>query len=155
MCISELYTWLLIHMFMPSYMKAQTWATNINYKNQPILALHHSKAYAYLGKHLVSTLNSNIQLHITTTKVVKQCESLTTYLATIKQKINMVDIVIWAQTAYSFYVVPYFLPIVNNLDKKTIALQYVDYQNAHQTLYSTPSWFVWNWSILIRKNTYL
>ena len=40
----------------------------------------------------------------------------------MKQKIQMVDTVIRAGIAYSFYAVPYSLPAIKKLDKKIIAL---------------------------------
>ena len=38
----------------------------------------------------------------------------------MKQKIKMVDIIIRAGIAYSFYVVPYSLPAIKKLDKKKL-----------------------------------
>ena len=37
--------------------KTQIQATNITYRNQPILVLHQNKPYVYLGIHLVPSLN--------------------------------------------------------------------------------------------------
>ena len=61
-------------------------------------------------------------MHITTAKLTKQSKLLTTCPATMKQKIKMVDTVIRAGIAYSFYAVPYSLPAIKKLDKKIIAL---------------------------------
>ena len=61
-------------------------------------------------------------MHITTAKLTKQSKLLITCLATMKQKIKMVDTVIRAGIAYSFYAVPYSLPAIKKLDKKIIAL---------------------------------
>jgi hypothetical protein len=41
----------------------------------------------------------------------------------MQQKLNMVDTVIRASIAYSFYVVPYSMPTILKLDKKLISLQ--------------------------------
>lgn len=68
-------------------------------------------------------MNWKIQTHSTTTKLIKQCNQLTSCPTTIKQKVSMVDTVIRAGIAYSFYAVPYSLPTIKKLDKKIIAIQ--------------------------------
>ena len=103
--------------------KAQIQATNITYRNQPIPVLHQNEPYVYLGIQLIPSLKWKIQTHATTTKLINQCSQLANCLETIKQKINMDDIVIRAGIAYSFYVVPYSLPPIIKLDKKIIAIQ--------------------------------
>lgn len=60
--------------------------------------------------------------HITTTKLTKQSKLLMKCLATTKQKTKMVDTIIRASIAYSFYAVPYSLPAIKKLDKKIIAV---------------------------------
>ena len=102
--------------------KAQIQATNITYRNQPIPILHRIEPYVYLGIQLIPSLKWKLQTHATTTKLINQCSQLANCLATIKQKINMVDEVIRARTAYSFYAVPYSLPTIIKLDKKIIAI---------------------------------
>ena len=62
-------------------------------------------------------------IHATTTKLINQCGQLANCPATIKQKINMVDTVIRAGIAYSFYTIPYSLLAIIKLDKKIIAIQ--------------------------------
>jgi len=98
-------------------LKPQIQNQNICYKNQPILVLHQNESYIYLGIQLVPSLKWKLQTHITTNKVIDQCKQLTKCPATIKQKISMVDTVIRAGIAYSFYVVPYSLLAIKKLDK--------------------------------------
>ena len=95
---------------------------NINFRNQPIPILSQHEPYVYLGINLVPSLQWKTQTHVTTTKLIKQCKLLTTCLATMKQKIQMVDTVIKAGIAYSFYAVPHSLPAIKKLDKRIIAL---------------------------------
>ena len=96
---------------------------NITYRNQTIPTLHQNEPYVYLGIQLVSSLKWKIQIHITTTKVISQCSQLANCPATMKQKISMIDTVIRAGIAYSFYAVPFSLPGIIKLDKKIIAIQ--------------------------------
>ena len=103
--------------------KAQIQATNITYRNQPILVLHQNEPYVYQGIQLIPLLKWKIQIHATTTKLINQCSQLANCPAIIKQKIKMVDTVIRAGIAYSFYVVPYSLSTIIKLDKKIIAIQ--------------------------------
>ena len=103
--------------------KAQIQATNITYRNQPIPVLHQNGPYVYLGIQLIPSLKWKIQIHATTTKLNNQCSQLVNCPATIKQKINMVDTIIRAGIAYSFYTVLYSLPAIKKLDKKIIAIQ--------------------------------
>ena len=103
--------------------KAQIQATNITYRNQPIPVLHQNEPYVYLGIQLIPSLKWKIQTHATTTKLINQCSQLANCRATIKQKINMVDTIIRARIAYSFYAVPYSLPAIIKLDKKIIGIQ--------------------------------
>ena len=103
--------------------KAQIQTTNITYRNQPIPVLHQNEPYVYLGIQSIPSLKWKIQTHATTTKLINQCSQLANCPATIKQKINMVDTVIRAGIAYSFYAVPYSLPAIIKLDKKIIAIQ--------------------------------
>lgn len=107
----------------PLVFKALLHATNVTYRNQPIPVLNQHEPYTYLGIHLVPSLSSNIQTYATSTKLTKQCSQLITYPATIKQKISMLDTVIRAGIAYSFYGVPFSLPTIIKLDKKLISLQ--------------------------------
>ena len=103
--------------------KAQIQATNITYRNQKIPILHQNEPYVYLGIQLIPSLKWKIQIHTTTTKLINQCSQLANCPATIKHKINMVDTVIRAGIAYSFYGVPYSLPTIIKLNKKTIAIK--------------------------------
>ena len=103
--------------------KAQIQVTNITYRNQPLPVQHQNDPYVYLGIQLIPSLKWKIQIHATTTKLINQCNQLVNCLTTIKQKINMVDTVIRAGIAYSFYVVPYSLSAIIKLDKKIIAIQ--------------------------------
>jgi hypothetical protein len=96
---------------------------NIHYRNQPIPILHQDEPYTYLGIQLVPSLKWKLQIHITTTKLTNQCKQLTNCPLTIKQKMHMIDTVIRAGIAYSFYIVPYSLPALKKLDKKVTALQ--------------------------------
>ena len=68
--------------------------------------------------------------HITTSKLIKQCKLLLACPATMKQKIQMVDTVIRAGIAYSFYAVPYSLAAIKKLDKRIISL--------HKTICALP-----------------
>ena len=95
---------------------------NINFRNQPIPIITQHEPYVYLGIHLVPSLQWKIQTHITTTKLINQCKLLTLCPATMKQKIHMVDTVLRAGIAYSFYAVPYSLPSIKKLDKRLLAL---------------------------------
>ena len=97
--------------------KAQMQATNITYRNQPILVLHLNEPYVYLGIQLIPSLKCKIQIHATTTKLIHQCSKLANCPTTIKQKVNMIHIVIRAGIAYSIYAVQYFLPTIQKLDK--------------------------------------
>ena len=103
--------------------KAQIQATNITYRNQPIPVLHQNEPYVYLGIQLIPSLKWKIQTHVTTTKLINQCSQLANCPATIKQKIKMVDTIVRARIAYSFYALPYFLSAITKLDKKIIAIQ--------------------------------
>jgi hypothetical protein len=107
----------------PQIFKALFQAQNTSYRNTPIPALHQYEPYLYLGIHLIPSLKWNIQLYITTTKLMNQCKQLLTCLVILKQKITMVDIVIRVGIAYSFYAVPYSMPTIFKLDKKIIFLQ--------------------------------
>jgi hypothetical protein len=107
----------------PQTFKALLQAQHTSYRNSPLPILHQHEPYTYLGIQLIPSLKWNIQLHTTTTKLLKQCQQLLTCLVTMKQKINMVDTVIRAGIAYSFYTVPYSLPNIIKLDKKLISLQ--------------------------------
>jgi hypothetical protein len=103
--------------------KAYVQSHNIKYRNQPILVLHQNEPYVYLGIQLIPSLKWKIQQAITMNKLIKQTQLLLTSLATLKQKLKMVDIVIRPRIAYSFYVVPYSMPNITKLDKKIIGLQ--------------------------------
>ena len=107
----------------PEIFKALIQSQNINYRNQPILVLHQNEPYVYLDIQLVPSLKWKLQTHITTDKMINQCRLLTHCPATIKQKISMVDAVIRAGIAYSFYAVPYSIPTITKLDKKIIGIQ--------------------------------
>jgi hypothetical protein len=106
----------------PTAFKTLIQNANINYRNEPIPILNQNEPYTYLGINLAPSLKWKTQIHNTTTKVIKQCKDLVACPATMKQKISMVDTVIRAGIAYSFYVVPYSLPAIKKLDKKIIAL---------------------------------
>jgi hypothetical protein len=110
--------------------------------------------YVYIGVKLVSSLQWKTQTHITITKLIKQCKLLVTCPATIKQKMQMVDTVIQAGIAYSFYAVPYSLPTINKLDREIIAL--------HKTICGLPKYMsnaitqlphgnVWHRNILTKE----
>ena len=103
----------------PTSFKALIQATNINYKNQPIPALNQHEPYTYLGINLAPSLKWKTQINITTAKVIKQCQALTTCPATMKQKINMADTVIRAGIEYNFYAVSYSIPAIKKLDRKS------------------------------------
>jgi hypothetical protein len=60
----------------PQTFKALLQAQHISYRNSPIPALHQHEPYAYLGIQLIPSLKWSIQLHTTTTKLVKQCKQL-------------------------------------------------------------------------------
>lgn len=96
---------------------------NLTFRNQLILTLHQNEPYTYLGIQLVPSLKWKLQIHTTTTKLISQSKNLTQCPATMQQKINMLDTVIRAGIAYSFYAVPYSLPAIQKLDKKIIATQ--------------------------------
>jgi hypothetical protein len=72
-------------------------------------------AYMYCGY----CFKWKLQIHATTTKLTQQCKQFISCPLTMKQKINMLDIVIRAGIAYSFYVIPYSMPTI----KKLFALQ--------------------------------
>jgi hypothetical protein len=101
----------------PDIFKTHILVQDISYRYQLLSMLHQNEPYVYLGIQLVPLPKWKLQTHITTTKVVDQCKQLTNCLTTIKQKINMVDTVIRAGIAYSFYAVPYLLPTIKKLDK--------------------------------------
>jgi hypothetical protein len=96
--------------------------TNIHFRNQSIPILSQHEPYVYLGINLVPSLNWKTQTHITTTKLITQCKLLTASPANMKQKIQMIDTVIRADIAYSFYAVPYSLPAIKKLDRHIIGL---------------------------------
>jgi hypothetical protein len=106
----------------PQTFKAFLQIQNITYHNQPLPVLHQNEPYTYLGIQLISSLNWNIQIHVTITKLTNQCKLLLQSPATSIQKIHMANIVIRPGIAYSFYVVPYSMPTIRKLDKKIIAL---------------------------------
>ena len=105
--------------------KFKNYMTNqkISYRDQTLPILHQNEPYVYLGIQLVPSLKWKLQTHITTTKIIEQCKQLSKCPATIKQRISMVDTVIRASIAYSFFAVPYSLPTVKKLDKKIIAIK--------------------------------
>ena len=107
----------------PEAFKTTIQTQNINYRDQPLPVLHQNEPYVYLGIQLVPSLKWKLQTHITLSKAIDQCKQLTTCPATIRQKISMVDTVIRAGIAYSFYAVPYSLPAIKKLDKKIIGIQ--------------------------------
>ena len=107
----------------PTAFKTKLQNKNITYRTQPIPILYQNEPYVYLGIQLVPSRKWHLQTHITTIKVINQCKQLIHCPATIKQKIKMVDIVIRAGIAYSFYAVPYSLPTIKKLDKKIIDIQ--------------------------------
>ena len=102
--------------------KTHLTAININFIIQPIPILSQHEPYVYLEINLVSSLQWKTQTHVTTTKLINQYKLLTSCPITMKQKIQMVDTVIRAGIAYSFYVVPYSLHAIKKLDKRIIAL---------------------------------
>ena len=116
----------------PQAFKTHIKNININFRNQPIPILSQHEPYVYLGINLVPSLQWKTQTHITTTKLIKQCKLLTACPATMKQKIQMVDMVIRAGIAYSFYAVPHSLPDIKKLDKRIIAL--------HKTICGLPKY---------------
>ena len=107
----------------PEAFKTTIQTQNINYRDQPLPILHQNEPYVYLGIQLVPSLKWKLQTHITLSKAIDQCKQLTTCPAIIKQKISMVDTVIRAGIAYSFYAVSYSLPAIKKLDKKIIGIQ--------------------------------
>jgi hypothetical protein len=88
--------------FNPQAFKAFIQSHNISYRNQPIPVLHQNEKYLYLGIHLIPSLKWNVQIHETTSKLTLQCQQLVACLASLKQKIKMVDIVLRVGIAYSF-----------------------------------------------------
>ena len=96
---------------------------NINYRDQSLPVLHQNEPYVYLGIQLVPSLKWKLQTHITLSKTIDQYKQLTICPAIIKQKINMVSTVIQAGIAYSFYAIPYSLPVIKKLDKNIIGIQ--------------------------------
>ena len=108
--------------FSPQAFKLHLEHANINFRDQLIPTLNQHEPYVYLGINLVPSLKWKIQTHITTTKLAQQCTLLTSCPATMKQKIQMINTVIRAGIAYSFYAVPYSLPAIKKLDKKVLAL---------------------------------
>ena len=107
----------------PNKFKTYMTTQKISYKDQTLPVLHQNEPYVYLGIQLVPSLQWKLQTHITTTKIIDQCKQLSKCAATIKQRISMVDTVIRAGIAYSFFAVPYSLPTIKKLDKKIIAIQ--------------------------------
>jgi hypothetical protein len=103
--------------------KAYIQSHNIKYRNQPIPVLHQNEPYTYLGIQLIPSLKWKAQQAITMNKSIKQTHLLLNSLATLKQKLKMVDIVIRLGIAYSFYAIPYSIPNISKLDQKIIALQ--------------------------------
>jgi hypothetical protein len=106
----------------PLNFKALITTHNISYRQQPIPILTQDEPYTYLGIQLVHFFKWKLQIHLTTTKLTNQCKQLSNCSLTIKQKMHMIDTVIRAGIAYSFYIVPYSLPAIKKLDKKLIAL---------------------------------
>jgi hypothetical protein len=100
----------------PRTFKGYIQTKNIKYKNQPIPVLHQDEPYTYLGIHLVPSLKWTIQKNVTMTKLIKQTQQPLQSLATVKQKIKMVDTVIRLGIAYSFYATPYSIPNIFKLD---------------------------------------
>jgi hypothetical protein len=106
----------------PITFKVLIQSTNINYRNQQLPVLNQHEPYIYLGINIAPSLKWKTQINITTTNIIKQCQALLACPATIKQKINIADIVIRAGIAYSFYAGPYSILAIKKLDKKIIAL---------------------------------
>jgi hypothetical protein len=74
--------------------KAYIQSHNIKYRNQPIPVLHQNEPYVYLGIQLIPSLKWKAQQAITMNKPIKQTQLLLNSLATLKQKLKMVDTVI-------------------------------------------------------------
>jgi hypothetical protein len=107
----------------PQTFKGYIQTKNITYRNQPIPVLHQDEPYTYLGINLVPSLKWTIEKNTTMRKLNKQTQQLLQSPATLKQKIKMVDTVIRAGIAYSFYASPYSMPDILKLDRKLIAFQ--------------------------------
>lgn len=103
---------------IPQAFKTQIQATNINFKNQPILVLTQHEPYVYLGINLVSSLQWKTQTRVATTKLIKQCILLITCLATMKQKNKMLDTIFYA------------IPTIKKLNSKVLTLYYVPKLNS-------------------------
>jgi hypothetical protein len=56
----------------------------------------------FIWEYLIPSLKWNVQIHETTSKLTLQCQQLVACLASLKQKIKMVDIVLRVGIAYSF-----------------------------------------------------
>ena len=93
----------------PLAFKTQILVTNIYYKNKPIPVLRQNEPYTYLEINLVPSVKLKIQIHTTTTKVLRQCKDLIACQATMKQKMNMANTVIRAgmNTSSTLYRTPY------------------------------------------------
>ena len=134
--------------------KSHIESANITYRNQTIPILHQNEPYVYLGIQLVPSLKWKIQIHITTTKVISQCSQLANCPATMKQKISMVDTIIRAGIAYSFYAVPFSLPGIIKLDKKNNSHPKENMWTSQMYTkhgHSTTTRVVWNRSFLTKK----
>jgi hypothetical protein len=97
--------------------KAYIQSHNIKYRNQSIPIFYQNEPYVYLGIQLIPSLKWKAQKAITMNKLIKQTQFLLNSLATLKQKLKMVDIVIRPVIAYSFYASPYSKPNITKADK--------------------------------------
>jgi hypothetical protein len=94
---------------------------HIQKSTNPIL--YQDESYTYLVIHLVPSLKWTIQKNITMSKLNKKIQQIFQSPATLKQKIKVVDTIIRASIAYSFYTSPYSMPDIIKLDRKLISLQ--------------------------------
>jgi hypothetical protein len=107
----------------PETFKAYIQGHNINFCNQSIQVLYQNEPYKFLGIQLLPSLTWKIQIRATMTKLNEQCKLLKNSPAIMKQKIHMIEAILKAGIAYSFYAVAFSIPTINKLDKTFIRLQ--------------------------------
>lgn len=88
----------------------------MHFKNKPFPTLTHNEPYTYLGISLVPSLKWNIQKNFTIEKAKQQSKLLMTSLATIEQKIHILNTV-KPELAYAYYALPFSKPDLKKIHK--------------------------------------
>ena len=103
--------------FKSTTFKTYIQSQNIIYKFQNFPILTQNEPYTYLGIYLTPSLKWNLQKEITLKEIKQQCQLLTGSPVSLAQKIKILNIVIKTRIAYAYYIVIFFKPDIEKLDK--------------------------------------